>query len=157
MTSQYQYPIITICGSLRFYPIMLEAAQEWTRRGYIVLMPHVLVEDQTSQLKAPLDDMHRNKIDMSASILVVTDRSGYYGDSTAGEIAYAESTNKPIRHYEGDMPEEVYEPPKEIPPRRRRHIYISSYDVRHLALSIVIIEVAIALGIVIVHLSSLLK
>ena len=40
-------------------------------------------------LKVRLDALHRAKIAMSSSVLVVTDKSGYWGASTRAEIAYA--------------------------------------------------------------------
>lgn len=100
-----EFPVITICGSMRFYEIMLRAASELTGRGYIVIMPHVadyVGGKSADDKKRMLDIMHRRKIDMSASILVVTDETGYYGESTNNEIAYAASNAKTVEFYETD-------------------------------------------------------
>lgn len=90
--------IVTICGSMRFYRAMLDVAARLTERGVIVLMPHCVVEPdkQTSAMKAQLDRLHRHKIEMSDEIMVVTDETGYYGDSTRDEIGYALAHGKLI-------------------------------------------------------------
>lgn len=96
-----KYNVITICGSMRFYNIMLKAAEELTTVQYIVLMPHVTKGVSNSTIsEEELDRLHRAKIDMSDGILVVTGPDDYIGDSTSQEIAYAESTDKPIHYYQ---------------------------------------------------------
>jgi hypothetical protein len=82
---------ITVCGSMRFYEVMLKFAAKLTLDGWIVLMPFCVVEEaaQGGCIKANLDALHRRKIDLSRSILVVTDDAGYIGDSTRSEINYA--------------------------------------------------------------------
>ena len=83
---------------------MLVVADELTRRGEIVLIPLVRQSDKGQSAHLPavhvlhdrtpgrdqshpisdsdLDRMHRDKIEMSTSIVVVSDGTGYYGDST---------------------------------------------------------------------------
>lgn len=91
--------IITICGSMRFFEQMLTTAAKLTAQGHIVLAPFSVVapEDQGGEFKAMLDQLHRDKIDLSAEIVVVSDCSGYIGDSTRSEIAYAKRTGKEVR------------------------------------------------------------
>ncbi|GGL46967.1 hypothetical protein [Nocardia jinanensis] len=91
-------PTVTICGSMRFFPLMIDVAAELTSKGAIVLMPYKVVPpgEQSGPAKAALDQLHRDKIDQSASVVVVTDPTGYYGDSTRGEIAHAIRTGKPV-------------------------------------------------------------
>lgn len=92
------FPVVTICGSMRFRAEMEAAAQDLTRQGFIVLMPFVAIapgEQPTDPTKKMLDEMHRAKIDLSDSIHVVNPY-GYIGDSTRGEIAYAKSLGKGI-------------------------------------------------------------
>lgn len=99
MTPLNKYPVITICGSMRFYNLMLNAAQSYTTKGYIVLMPFVTdyaLSAPIDNQKRMLDDMHRAKINMSDTILVVADHTHYVGDSTLGEIAYANFLGKEI-------------------------------------------------------------
>jgi hypothetical protein len=87
------FPVVTICGSMRFYPFMLKAAEQLTREGLIVLMPHDAtstgVPDKTvTGQDAMLDAMHRAKIRMSSAVYVVN-LGGYIGESTRSEIKYA--------------------------------------------------------------------
>ena len=91
-----QPDVVTICGSMRFFPQMLEAAAELTAQGCIVLAPFSVVqpEDQGGDFKAMLDRLHFRKIDMSSRIVVVTDQNGYIGDSTRREMGYALSSGK---------------------------------------------------------------
>ena len=95
----YEYwPTVTLCGSMRFRNEMLVAAQHLSMGGQIVLMPFVVVasEEQTSDDKIMLDLLHKKKIDMSKKIVVVSDESGYYGDSTKDEIRYAQLQGKQV-------------------------------------------------------------
>jgi hypothetical protein len=83
--------VVTLCGSMRFLPLMLRVAAEETAKGAIVLAPFAVVaaEDQGSEFKAMLDELHRRKLDLADRVVVVTDETGYYGTSTAREIDYA--------------------------------------------------------------------
>lgn len=95
---------VTICGSMRFYDQMLQVAERLTLEGWIVLMPFVVKRsaDGTTahppEVREQLDLLHRAKINLSRMIVVVSDETGYYGDSTRGEIAYAERTGKRIAY-----------------------------------------------------------
>jgi hypothetical protein len=88
-----------ICGSMRFFDDMLTVAKDETVGGRIVHMPYSVIapDNQGSDLKAMLDRLHRQKIDASVGIIVVT-RGGYIGHSTRGEIEYAEATGKAVRY-----------------------------------------------------------
>ncbi|MGX1762174.1 hypothetical protein ACWIGW_44195 [Nocardia brasiliensis] len=90
--------IVALCGSMRFFPQMLEVAAEQTARGRIVVPPFKTVapDEQGSLLKQRLDELHRHKIDMAGHVLVVTDETGYIGESTRNEIEYAEATGKTV-------------------------------------------------------------
>lgn len=85
-----KFPVITICGSMRYFDQMMEAANEYTKLGWIVLMPFVAYikpgEQENNPVKEMLDEMHFAKIDMSEAILVV---GSYRGHSTTREIEYA--------------------------------------------------------------------
>ncbi|WP_219419612.1 hypothetical protein [Pseudonocardia nigra] len=99
-------PVVTLCGSIRFWPLMVQVAAAETAAGAIVLAPFVIVppDEQNTEcgdaagraLKVRLDALHRAKIAMSSSVLVVTDDSGYWGESTSAEIAYAQSLGIPV-------------------------------------------------------------
>jgi len=45
-----------------------------------------------------LDELHRRKIDLSDRVIVVSDPTGYIGESTRAEIAYAEGLGMPVRY-----------------------------------------------------------
>src|SRR6267154_3540879 len=97
------WPTVTICGSMRFYPQMLKVAERLTLEGRIVLMPFVrkdaFMEADTNHpgnVAEKLDALHKRKIDLSVGIAVVSDGSGYFGESTASEIAYAATYDKSI-------------------------------------------------------------
>ena len=99
------WPIVTICGSMRFYHQMLTVAEELTLDGFIVLMPFVRKEpfmeadvNHPGNVIERLDAQHKRKIDFATSIVVVSDDSGYYGDSTRSEIDYAQSQRKTITY-----------------------------------------------------------
>lgn len=107
----YEYwRVTTICGSMRFYDRMLEVAERLTLEGWLVFMPFVRKDGSMNPTNLAhqnslgskeavgefLDAMHRQKIDLSRSIHVVSDGSGYIGDSTRAEIAYADSLDKRV-------------------------------------------------------------
>jgi hypothetical protein len=99
------WPIVTICGSMRFYQQMLTVAEELTLDGFIVLMPFVRKEpfmeadvNHPGNVIEKLDAQHKRKIDLATSIVVVSDDSGYYGDSTRSEIDYAQLHRKTITY-----------------------------------------------------------
>lgn len=98
------WPTVTICGSMRFYREMLHVAEELTLNGEIVLMPFVVkraADGNTAhppEVAASLDDLHKRKIDLSKRIVVVSDGTGYYGDSTKSEIEFATQQYKPVEY-----------------------------------------------------------
>ena len=91
--------IITICGSTKFKDEILTAAERLTMDGNIVLMPCVFHHADGKELstydKMKLDNLHKEKIDMSDAIYVVNP-NGYIGNSTASEIDWAERKRKRI-------------------------------------------------------------
>lgn len=68
-----------------------------TLKGNIVLAPGVFgpIDEETKQM---LDKLHRQRIDMADEVLVI-DVDGYIGESTRGEIHYAETHGKHIRYW----------------------------------------------------------
>lgn len=93
-----EFPVITLCGSMRFAGLMEFVAKRLTRDGYIVLMPHVVAgrHQGDTDLKEMLDRMHLAKIDVAAMVCVVTDPTNYIGASTVAEIKYARHHGKTI-------------------------------------------------------------
>jgi hypothetical protein len=91
--------IVCLCGSTRFRDLMEEVAADFTRWGWIVVMPNVWdrsITGRTSEEKAALDALHKRKIDL-ADLVFVVNPDDYVGDSTRGEIAYAVANGKPVQ------------------------------------------------------------
>lgn len=101
--------VITICGSTRFKEEMFEAAKKLTLDDHIVLMPtifeHADNEELTTEQKIRLDNLHKQKIDMSDAIFVVN-KDGYIGESTFGEIDWAARHKKELYFLVNPNPEE---------------------------------------------------
>jgi hypothetical protein len=105
-------PVIAcLCGSARFYDQFQRANYDLTMRGEIVLSagfyPHATDEHahgegvgHDSAEKTALDELHKRKIDLADYVLVVSDETGYFGESTEGEIRYAAGHGKPVRFAE---------------------------------------------------------
>lgn len=100
--ASFIFPVVTICGSMRFYDQMLQVAEELTASGFIVLMPFIYhnngVKTPDDAFAQMLDRMHLRKIDMSSEIIVCTGFSGYVGESTSREIEYARSNDKVVTY-----------------------------------------------------------
>ncbi|GLW73669.1 hypothetical protein Kpho02_59680 [Kitasatospora phosalacinea] len=101
-------PIVTICGSTRFWRHIAEAALQETVAGRMVLAPavdmrqhHELWDDPAAaeQLKARLDALHLAKISTADEVLVVTDDRLYLGESTRREILFAEALEIPVSYW----------------------------------------------------------
>jgi len=91
--------IITLCGSTRFKDEFLEVQKELTLQGHIVLsvglFGHADNIELTTEQKIMLDNLHKEKIDMSDGIFVVN-VNGYIGESTYSEIDWARRHKKTI-------------------------------------------------------------
>lgn len=91
--------IVTICGSTRFKKEIEAVAHDLTLQNHIVLAPHVFhhMEDEEMpvELKIRLDNLHKEKISMSDAIFVVN-VNGYIGESTYGEIDWANRMKKEV-------------------------------------------------------------
>ena len=81
---------------------MVEIAEKMTLLGNCTLIPNELTrpskENYTQEEAFIIDKMHKEKIKLSDSILVV-DVNHYIGKSTSSEIEYAKSLNKEILYY----------------------------------------------------------
>jgi hypothetical protein len=117
------WKVATICGSMRFYEHMLVVAERLTLEGWMVLMPFVRknpsmdrgnlelqsniqasLTREGASLEGFLDDMHKRKIDLSRVIHVVSDESGYIGESTRSEIEYAAQHDKRVVYEQVGLP-----------------------------------------------------
>jgi hypothetical protein len=104
--------IVVLCGSTRFYDEFQEANYRLTMIGKIVLSvgfyPHSIAKTghgegvgHDSAQKLALDELHKRKIDLADSVLVLCP-GRYIGESTRSEINYAREHGKPILYLNGD-------------------------------------------------------
>lgn len=96
--------VVCLCGSTRFMNEFIAANKRLTLAGRIVLTVgafghHDPDIDMDGQVKVNLDELHKRKIDLADSILVLN-VGGYIGDSTRSEITYAEQHGKRIDYLE---------------------------------------------------------
>jgi hypothetical protein len=98
--------VVTLCGSTKFEAEFAEVNQRLTMDGCVVIslgmfnLPDLPDYDWTadsSDLKGRLGAVHLQKIRMADEVYVV-DPTGYVGESTRREIAYAVSLGKPVRY-----------------------------------------------------------
>lgn len=102
-SSNKKYNIITLCGSIKFKNEFIKVQERLTLEGNIVLTPNFFYNIKKEQInektKKMLDEMHRQKIDMSDEIYVIN-LGGYIGESTKSEIEYAQEKEKKISYLE---------------------------------------------------------
>ena len=98
-----KYNIITLCGSIKFKDTFLKIQESLTLKGNIVFTPNFLSNIKKEELsldtKKMLDEMHKQKIDISDEIYVIN-VNGYIGESTKHEIEYAKLKRKNISYLE---------------------------------------------------------
>ena len=89
---KHKYNVITLCGSIKFKTEFMKVQEKLTLDGNIVFIPNFFndlkKEEISLQTKKMLDEMHRQKINMSDEIYVINS-GGYIGESTKSEIEYA--------------------------------------------------------------------
>ena len=98
-----KYNIITLCGSIKFKDQFIKVQEKLTLEGNIVLTPNffnnIKKEEIDEKTKKMLDEMHRQKIDMSDEIYIIN-FGGYIGESTKAEIEYAKTKGKKLSYLE---------------------------------------------------------
>lgn len=98
-----KYKIITLCGSIKFKDEFMRVQEKLTLDGNIVLTPNffysIKKENIDEKTKKMLDEIHKQKIDMSDEIYVIN-VGGYIGKSTKLEIEYAKRKDKKISYSE---------------------------------------------------------
>jgi hypothetical protein len=105
--------IITICGSTKFKKEFEAANAALSFKGYAIFtvgsFGHSLktkeLRDHTANNKPYLDDLYKQKIDLSFAIFVIN-KDGYIGESTASEISHATEGRKKI-YYLSDQWDDV--------------------------------------------------
>lgn len=97
-----KYNTITLCGPIKFKTEFMKVQEELVLNRNIVFTPNFFRNTNieiNSETKKMLDEMHRQKIDMSDEIYVIN-VGGYVGESTKTEIEYAKIKNKKISYLE---------------------------------------------------------
>lgn len=99
---------ITLCGSTKFFFEAMQSNKILTFRNWKVWACgswghsfDLFAEKDLNHDYAVVKKLHFDKIFESDCIVVVFDKTGYMGDSTNAEIAYAEFLNKPVFYYNG--------------------------------------------------------
>lgn len=104
--------VITLCGSTRFKDEINRVNAELTMQGKLVIslgvFGHIDMPDHDwttngNDDKRRLDELHRRKIDLADTVLIVNP-GGYIGESTRAEINYAISHFKTVRYTEPTSP-----------------------------------------------------
>ena len=102
-TINNKYNIITLCGSIKFKNEFMKVQEKLTLEGNIVFTPNffnnIKKEEISLDTKKMLDEMHKQKIEMSDEIYVIN-CGGYIGESTKSEIEYARTKGKKISYLE---------------------------------------------------------
>ncbi len=103
-------PRITLCGSTKFPWAFEELNALLTREGWAVLSVSSFMHatgEINPQVKARLDQLHFQKIEMSEAVFVL-DVGGYIGASTRNEIEHAKLWERKI-YYLSEMGPELTE------------------------------------------------
>lgn len=94
--------VVALCGSTKFKEEFEKVNRALTLEGKIIISVGVFSHSEELLLtriqKGILDKIHKRKIDMANSIMVL-DVNRYIGDSTKGEIEYAEKQGKKVNYY----------------------------------------------------------
>lgn len=99
-----KYTVVTLCGSTKFKDEFISAQKQLTLEGKIVLSLGLFGHSGDKEIfndgvKAMMDNMHKQRIDMSDEIFVIN-KDGYIGSSTKNEIEYATAHGKKINYLE---------------------------------------------------------
>lgn len=130
-SSEQPKPIhsIVLCGSTRFLRLFHEWNAQLSTRGYLVWSLGVnRSKEFTAHLaprtKAVLDAVHFQKIACADAVVVITGEGSrivgqkaepYIGESTAREIAFAESLGRPVFYADGMVFKKEYTQPRGFP------------------------------------------
>ena len=106
INNKKKFKVITLCGSSRFKKEFIEVAEKLSLEGNIVISLGLFGHADnkfdtviTDEIKTMLDEVHKQKIDMSDAIYVINP-GGYIGESTRSEIEFAKSLGKEIYYFD---------------------------------------------------------
>jgi hypothetical protein len=100
-TAPEEFPVVTLCGSMRFREEFGRLDAELTLAGHVVLTPTALdpSTEVSAEERARLGRIHLQKVAMADEVLVVN-VGGYVGESTRREIEHARSCGIPVSFLE---------------------------------------------------------
>lgn len=90
--------IVMFIGSCRFLKTMKEIAWEYTRAGWIVMLPNERPDTAADIDAEKLEAIGKSKIDI-ADLVFVCNVDGYIGNSTRVELNHALLNGKNIKYY----------------------------------------------------------
>ena len=104
---------LCLIGSTRFKELYLKANRSLSALGHVVYsVAFITSEAEPTQVskgeKEILDLVHLRKIQESEAVVLVTDDSGYFGDSTRRELYWARMNRKAIYLSVDDVPASVF-------------------------------------------------
>lgn len=96
--------VVTLCGSTKYFEQCMEVNRQLTFNGWIVLMCGSWGHSYHAHLpKVPVNHevkkLHFHKILKSHLAVVVSDDSGYYGESTKDEIQFCKYIGVPVVYW----------------------------------------------------------
>jgi hypothetical protein len=114
MSERSRPTIVCLCGSTRFKETFYQQNLRETLAGRIVLSIGCasssdaelfggMSPEEWEATKTSLDRLHLAKVELADEVLIL-DVNGYIGESTARELAYAQSLGKRIRRYSEENP-----------------------------------------------------
>lgn len=100
---------VTLCGSTKFFHQCLALNRLLTFKGWVVLMCgswghsyHKGLDGEKTQAEFEMvKKLHYVKILMSQAVVLVSDESMYYGDSTRAELEFARKKHIPVFYFDG--------------------------------------------------------
>lgn len=101
--------IATLCGSTRFEKEAFEAHRKLTLLNWAVFMCGFWVHGMHRDLEftepemAAVKHLHFHKILESNVVVIVSDATGYTGDSTKEELAFCKVRNIPVYYFDGEV------------------------------------------------------
>lgn len=137
------YPVVCLCGSTKFKDDFIEAYEELSKRGCIVLTVGMFghadnryEKDLTEEVKITLDVMHFEKMLMSDAILIIN-KDGYVGYSTKREIEFAHHYDIPVLYlyeeiYESEFVPQSYNSDSSVEPFKNSKYRYEKYDMDEL-------------------------
>ena len=99
--------MICLCGSTRFTSIIKLCEECFEYSGFIVLSPFMKGTAPLSQPTLDKQKIHFEKIRRSDVVVIVSDHTGYIGEHTKMEIAYATKLEKPVYYLHNELDNDV--------------------------------------------------